>query len=39
MIETKTELAGWPDFTQQFELEVAPLRIAEDRGGDHVDQP
>lgn len=37
MIETKTELAGWPDYTQYFELEIAPLRIAENRGGNHAD--
>jgi hypothetical protein len=37
LIETKTELAGWPDYAQYFELEIAPLRIAETRGGNHAD--
>ena len=26
LVETRTEIAGWPDYTSAFALEVAPRR-------------
>ena len=31
-IESRTELRGWPDYRQLFELEVSPLRISSEQG-------